>query len=77
MTSCEVLRDPTPRKTKRTTEISQSSRPIHLVTYETVYKEWENRMERAATTTSSLEAEQDSVNINRTQSMAKLNESLP
>nr|GEV77574.1 hypothetical protein [Tanacetum cinerariifolium] len=28
---------------------------------ETVYKEWENRMERAATTTSSLEAEQDSV----------------
>ncbi|GJS73385.1 putative ribonuclease H-like domain-containing protein [Tanacetum coccineum] len=29
--------------------------------YETVYKEWEDRMERAATTASSLEAEQDSV----------------
>ncbi|GJU66364.1 putative ribonuclease H-like domain-containing protein, partial [Tanacetum coccineum] len=31
--------------------------PIHLVAYETIYKEWEDRMERAATTTSSLEAE--------------------
>ncbi|GJX18943.1 hypothetical protein Tco_0221620, partial [Tanacetum coccineum] len=28
---------------------------------ETVYKEWEDRMERAATTASSLDAEQDSV----------------
>nr|GEV45867.1 putative ribonuclease H-like domain-containing protein [Tanacetum cinerariifolium] len=35
------------------------------------------RMERAATTASSLEAEQDSGNINRTQSMATLNEPLP
>ncbi|GJR16241.1 putative ribonuclease H-like domain-containing protein [Tanacetum coccineum] len=33
---------------------------------ETVYKEWEDRMERAATTASSLDAEQDSGNINRT-----------
>ncbi|GJZ16916.1 putative ribonuclease H-like domain-containing protein [Tanacetum coccineum] len=65
------------RKAKRTTEISQSSGPIHLVADETVYKEWEDRMERAATTASSLEAEQDSGNINRTQSMATLNESLP
>ncbi|GJW85729.1 hypothetical protein Tco_0158874 [Tanacetum coccineum] len=65
------------RKAKRTTEISQSSRPIHLVADETVYKEWEDRMERAATTASSLEAEQDSGNINRTQSMATLNESFP
>ncbi|GKC71843.1 hypothetical protein Tco_1117726, partial [Tanacetum coccineum] len=44
---------------------------------ETVYKEWEERMERAATTASSLEAEQDSGNINRTQSMATLNEPIP
>ncbi|GKE02191.1 hypothetical protein Tco_1390174 [Tanacetum coccineum] len=44
---------------------------------ETVYKEWEDRMERVATTASSLEAEQDSGNINRTQFMAILNESLP
>ncbi|GJR09345.1 hypothetical protein Tco_0791997 [Tanacetum coccineum] len=34
-------------------------------------------MERAATTASSLEAEQDSGNINRTRSMATLNESFP
>ncbi|GKD44977.1 putative ribonuclease H-like domain-containing protein, partial [Tanacetum coccineum] len=44
---------------------------------ETVYKEWEDRMERAATTASSLEAEQDSGNTNRTESMATLNEPLP
>ncbi|GKB59389.1 putative ribonuclease H-like domain-containing protein [Tanacetum coccineum] len=42
--------------------------------YETVYKEWEDRMERAAITASSLVVEQDSGNINRTQSMATLNE---
>ncbi|GJV13106.1 hypothetical protein Tco_1354647 [Tanacetum coccineum] len=34
-------------------------------------------MERATTIASSLEAEQDSGNINRTQSMATLNESFP
>ncbi|GJW75323.1 putative ribonuclease H-like domain-containing protein, partial [Tanacetum coccineum] len=66
-----------PRKAKRTIEISQSSRPIPLVTDETIIKEWEDRMERAATTASSLEAEQDSGNINRTQSMTTLNESFP
>ncbi|GKC40742.1 putative ribonuclease H-like domain-containing protein [Tanacetum coccineum] len=44
---------------------------------ETVYKEWEDRMERAATTASSLDAEQDNGNINRTQSMATLNEPSP
>ncbi|GKA45207.1 putative ribonuclease H-like domain-containing protein [Tanacetum coccineum] len=44
---------------------------------ETIYKEWEDIMEKAATTASSLEAEQDSGNINRTHSMATLNESLP
>ncbi|GKA40331.1 putative ribonuclease H-like domain-containing protein [Tanacetum coccineum] len=65
------------RKAKRTTKISQSSRPITLITYEIIIKEWEDRMERAATTTSSLVAKQDSGNINRTQSMATLNESFP
>ncbi|GJT24324.1 putative ribonuclease H-like domain-containing protein [Tanacetum coccineum] len=48
-----------------------------IATDETVIKEWEDRMERAATTASSLEAEQDSGNINRTQSMETLNESFP
>ncbi|GJY98315.1 putative ribonuclease H-like domain-containing protein [Tanacetum coccineum] len=65
------------RKPKRTTEISQSSGHIPIITYETLIKEWEDRMERAATTASSLEAEQDSGNITRTQSMATLNESFP
>ncbi|GKD46663.1 hypothetical protein Tco_1271308 [Tanacetum coccineum] len=44
---------------------------------ETVIKEWEGIMEKAATTASSLEAEKDSGNINRTQSMATLNETFP
>ncbi|GKB63877.1 hypothetical protein Tco_0920063, partial [Tanacetum coccineum] len=48
-----------PRKAKRDTEISQSSRPIPLVADETVTKERGDRMERAATTASSLEVEQD------------------
>ncbi|GJX08891.1 hypothetical protein Tco_0198750 [Tanacetum coccineum] len=34
-----------------------SSGPIHLVADETIYKEWEERMERAATIASSLEVE--------------------
>ncbi|GKD74822.1 hypothetical protein Tco_1333104 [Tanacetum coccineum] len=55
----------------------QSRGPIHLVVDETVYKEWEDRLERASTTATSLEAEQDSGNINRTQSMVTLNESFP
>ncbi|GKD10775.1 hypothetical protein Tco_1190460 [Tanacetum coccineum] len=77
LSSSQLKNTHKPRKVKRTTKISQSNRPIHLVAYETVYKEWEDRMERAATTASSLEAEQDSGNINRTQSMAILNETFP
>ncbi|GJS90821.1 hypothetical protein Tco_0773457 [Tanacetum coccineum] len=65
------------RKAIRTIEISQSSGPINLVADETIYKEWEDRMERATTTTSSLDAEQDSGNINKTQSMATLNKYFP
>ncbi|GJV50389.1 putative ribonuclease H-like domain-containing protein [Tanacetum coccineum] len=38
----------------------QSSGPIPFITYETVIKEWEDRMESVATTISSLVAEQDS-----------------
>ncbi|GKC46879.1 hypothetical protein Tco_1064601 [Tanacetum coccineum] len=66
-----------PRKAKRATKISQSSGPIPLVADETVTKEREERMQRAATTASSLEAKQDSGNINRTQSMATLNKPSP
>ncbi|GJZ26766.1 hypothetical protein Tco_0571019, partial [Tanacetum coccineum] len=71
-----------PQYTSTTVSLSNlkpitSSRPIHLDAYETIYNKWEDRMERAATTASSLEAKQDSGNINRTQSMAILNESFP
>ncbi|GJX26742.1 hypothetical protein Tco_0233038 [Tanacetum coccineum] len=48
-----------------TTEISQSSGPIHLVADEIVYKEWKDRMEMATTTASSLEAEQDSALVDK------------
>ncbi|GKF45827.1 hypothetical protein Tco_0135629 [Tanacetum coccineum] len=51
--------------------------PLTKVGDEAVHKELDDRMERAATTASSLEAEQDSGNIYRTQSMATLNESFP
>ncbi|GJU18625.1 hypothetical protein Tco_1146591 [Tanacetum coccineum] len=66
-----------PRKAKRATEIFQSSGPISLVADKTFTKEREDRMERVVTTASSLEAKQDNGNINRTQSMATLNEPSP
>ncbi|GJY64335.1 putative ribonuclease H-like domain-containing protein, partial [Tanacetum coccineum] len=50
---------------------------VAAANYETVIKEWKDRMERDSTTASSLEAKQDSGNINRTQSIATLNESFP
>ncbi|GJR80165.1 putative ribonuclease H-like domain-containing protein [Tanacetum coccineum] len=59
------------------TKIPQSSGPPIKVGDEVVHKELGDRMERAATTASSLEAEQDSGNINRTQCMATLNEASP
>ncbi|GJT23573.1 putative ribonuclease H-like domain-containing protein [Tanacetum coccineum] len=46
-----------PRKVKRATKISQSSRPISLVADETITKEREDKIERSATTASSLEEE--------------------
>ncbi|GKA08706.1 hypothetical protein Tco_0688037 [Tanacetum coccineum] len=48
-----------------------------LVGDEAVHKELGDIMERAVTTASSLEAEQESGNINKTQSMATLNGSSP
>ncbi|GJZ89046.1 putative ribonuclease H-like domain-containing protein [Tanacetum coccineum] len=66
-----------PRKAIRTTEISQSSRPINLVADETVYKEWEDRMERVATTASSLDTEQDSDAQTRIEAASKQSNDLP
>ncbi|GJY30700.1 putative ribonuclease H-like domain-containing protein [Tanacetum coccineum] len=53
LSSSQLKKTHKPRKAKRTTKISQSSRFNHLVTNETVYKQWEDRMEKAATTASS------------------------
>ncbi|GJS12406.1 putative ribonuclease H-like domain-containing protein [Tanacetum coccineum] len=64
-------------KRGRDTKIPQSSGPPVKVGDKAVHKELGDRMERAATTASSLEAEQDSGNINKTQSMATLNGSSP
>ncbi|GJR77052.1 putative UPF0481 protein [Tanacetum coccineum] len=50
---------------------------LNKVVMEARHKDLVDRMERAATTASSLKAKQDSGNINRTQSMATLNEPNP
>ncbi|GKG05785.1 hypothetical protein Tco_0325871, partial [Tanacetum coccineum] len=64
-------------KRGRDTKIPQSSGPPVKVGDKAVHKELGDRMERAGTTSSSLEAEQVSGNINKTQSMATLNGSSP
>ncbi|GJY87666.1 putative ribonuclease H-like domain-containing protein [Tanacetum coccineum] len=64
-------------KRGRDTKIPQSSGPPVKVCNEAVHKELGDRMERVATTISSLEAKQDSGNINMTQSMATLNDPSP
>ncbi|GJW28793.1 putative ribonuclease H-like domain-containing protein [Tanacetum coccineum] len=65
------------RKPKKVIEIPQSSAPTTLVTDEAVHEERGDSVERAATTATSLDAEQDSGNINRTQSTAMPNDTLP
>ncbi|GJZ72444.1 hypothetical protein Tco_0636295, partial [Tanacetum coccineum] len=65
-----------PRKPKRKdTQVPQPSDPSENVADEAVYKELGDSLVRAATTASSLEAEQDSGNITKTQSKATPNES--
>nr|GEV54145.1 hypothetical protein [Tanacetum cinerariifolium] len=65
-----------PRKPKRKkTQIPQPSGSTEHVADEVVYKELDDRLVRAATIASSLEAEQDSSNINKTQSKETPNES--
>ncbi|GJW98281.1 putative ribonuclease H-like domain-containing protein, partial [Tanacetum coccineum] len=65
-----------PRKPKRKdTQIPQSSDPSNNVANEAVHKELGDSLVRAATTTSSLEAEQDSGNITKTRSKETPNES--
>ncbi|GJY91372.1 hypothetical protein Tco_0506568 [Tanacetum coccineum] len=65
-----------PRKPKRKdTQVPQPSDPIENVADEAIHKELGDSFMRTATTASSLEAEQDSGNINKTQSKATPNES--
>ncbi|GKB40029.1 hypothetical protein Tco_0884971, partial [Tanacetum coccineum] len=64
-----------PRKPKRKdTQVPQPSGPTELVIGEDVHKELGDSLVRAATTASSLEAEQDSGNITKTRSKATPNE---
>nr|GEX79670.1 hypothetical protein [Tanacetum cinerariifolium] len=65
-----------PRKTKRKdTELPRTSGPTTNIAYEAINEEMDDSLVRAATTASSLEAEQDSGNIKKTQSKATANES--
>ncbi|GJY71518.1 hypothetical protein Tco_0475221 [Tanacetum coccineum] len=63
---CVMSQTPRQIKRGRDTKIPQSSGPPEKVSNEAVHKELGDRMESAATTASSLEAKQDSGNINRT-----------
>nr|GEY98108.1 uncharacterized mitochondrial protein AtMg00810-like [Tanacetum cinerariifolium] len=56
------------------TELPHTSVPTEVVAYEDVYVEMYGNMERAATTATGLDAEQDKGIISKTQFMATLNE---
>nr|GEU69887.1 hypothetical protein [Tanacetum cinerariifolium] len=64
----------TGKPTRKNTQVPQPSGSIENVADEAVHKEWGDRLVRAATTASTLEAEQDSDNIDKTQSKATPNE---
>ncbi|GJT46870.1 hypothetical protein Tco_0955585 [Tanacetum coccineum] len=59
---------------RKDTQVPQPSGPTNIVANEVVHKELGGSLVRAATTASSLEAEQDRGNINKTQSKATPNE---
>ncbi|GKG56659.1 hypothetical protein Tco_0579983, partial [Tanacetum coccineum] len=67
------------RSKRKDTEVPQPSSPTTNVAAEAVNEEIDGNLVRDATTASSLEAEQDNGNINKTQSKATPNEpsSLP
>ncbi|GJU52209.1 hypothetical protein Tco_1225923 [Tanacetum coccineum] len=62
------------RPIRKDTKVPQPSGPITNVANEAINEEIDDSLVRAATTTSSLEAEQDSGNIDKTQSKATPNE---
>nr|GEW41947.1 hypothetical protein [Tanacetum cinerariifolium] len=61
--------------TRKVTQVPQPSEPMEHVADEAIHKELGDSLVRAATTASSLEAEHDNGNINKTQSKATPNES--
>nr|GEZ60598.1 hypothetical protein [Tanacetum cinerariifolium] len=62
---------------RKATKISQSSRPTTLVADETIHEERADIVERVVTTAASLDTEQDSGTINKTQSRTIPNEHIP
>nr|GEU35743.1 ribonuclease H-like domain-containing protein [Tanacetum cinerariifolium] len=65
--SSQPQKTQTPRKPKKDTQLPQPSGPTESVSDKAVHKELGDSLVRAATTASSLEAEQDSSNITKTQ----------
>ncbi|GKA22114.1 hypothetical protein Tco_0708076, partial [Tanacetum coccineum] len=63
VSSIQLKKTYTHRKPKKVTKIPQFSEPTNLVAIEAVYEEMYDSVERAATTATSLDAEQDSSNI--------------
>ncbi|GJV75911.1 hypothetical protein Tco_1507495 [Tanacetum coccineum] len=73
--SGKFLMYPRSRRSKRKdTEVPRPSGPTTNVADEAINEEIDDSLERAATTATGLEAEQDSGNIHKTQSKATLNE---
>ncbi|GKF62618.1 hypothetical protein Tco_0182672, partial [Tanacetum coccineum] len=75
--TCNIKQKCVKRQRGWDTKIPQSGGPPEKVGDEAVHKELDDIIERVVTTASSLEAKQDSGNINRTQSIETLNESFP
>ncbi|GJY21270.1 hypothetical protein Tco_0393836 [Tanacetum coccineum] len=73
-TSQPQLKQRSRRPKRKDTEVPQPSGPTDNVADEAVYEEMDDSLERAATTATSLDAEQDRGNINKTQSKATPNE---
>ncbi|GKE50618.1 hypothetical protein Tco_1481876, partial [Tanacetum coccineum] len=73
-TSQPQLKQRSRRPKRKDTKVPQPSGPITNVADEAVNEEMDDSLERAATTATSLDAEQDRGNINKTQSKATLNE---
>nr|GEW21019.1 hypothetical protein [Tanacetum cinerariifolium] len=75
LSSSQPQKTQNPRKpTRKDTQVPQLSGPTKSVAEKAIHKELGDRLVRAATTASSLEAEQDSGNITKTQSKVTPNE---